>query len=325
MIVACGNNNNASPRDGAIDSPIPADAPIDVPAPPMGNYQYVLDHMTVPQTNNQALADGLDLNGDQHVDNQLGMVLSAFSGMGFNAQTATTQAIDTGALLTLIDLYTDDFTTSTMPTFTTYDGANAFPRPCNGTNDTTCRHHLAGDAMFTLASAPTSPLTGTITAGELDAGPGSLEIQLAPFGPPAVKLALVGARIKLGGTTATAITNGTLGGGVLETDIQSKLYPAMQQSFTAVVERDCCGLATSPGGATCTAPACGCTDGSSGKTLISIYDSSHDCTISLSEISSNSLNTALFASDLMIDGQPALSLGVGFTAVHAAFPEPAGI
>ena len=322
LCAACGGGSSTTDAKvidtHAIDAPV--DAPIDVPPPPIDHYHYVLDHMMVPQSNDDALMYGLDLNGDGTTDNQLGMVLAAFSGMGFDTQTATDQAVDTGAILTLVDVYADDFTTSVTQTITTYDGATSFPPPCNGSADTTCRHHLAGNGMFTEASAMDTPLTGTTVAGTFDAGPGHLEVELAPFGAPAMKLTLLGARARLVGTTATNVTNGILAGGVSVDDVHNKLEPAMQTAFTAVVQRDCCGLSTSPGGATCNLPTCGCSDGSSGATLLGLFDTSpKDCTISLSEVQNNTLIESLLTPDITVEDTMALSIGVGFTAVPGAF------
>ena len=318
-VAACGNNHAAI--DAAIDAPV--DTPIDTPPPPAGHYHYVIDHVDVPTNNNQARTWGLDLDNDGIVDNQLGMVLGTLSGMGFQVQADTQRAVDTGAILTLVDLYATDFTTSTTNTITTYDGANAFPAPCNGSADTACRHHLGGNAMFTVASTMNPVLAGTTVAGQLDAGPGQLEVQLAPLGAPTIKVTLVGARTKLIGTTATQIADGVIAGAITQTDLDGKVYPAMQMSMTALAQRDCCGLATSPGGATCTPPSCGCLDGSDGKTALGLFDTSpKDCTISVTEIQNNALIQALFAPDLVIDSQMALSVGFHFTAVPGAFAAP---
>jgi hypothetical protein len=99
----------------------------------------------------------------------------------------------------------------------------------------------------------------------------------------------------------------------------AKVYPGVAMSMLPIVQRDCCGLATSPGGATCTPPSCGCVDASTGKTMIGLVDANHDCTITASEIQNNSLFNSLFASDLSFNGTKALSVGVGFTAVTGAF------
>src|SRR4051812_33435904 len=80
VVVGCGGGGSGKP-DAMVDSPI--DAP---PVPEGTHYHYVVDHEFVPTNNNQAREFGLDLNGDSVVDNQLGMVLGVFAGMGFSTQ-----------------------------------------------------------------------------------------------------------------------------------------------------------------------------------------------------------------------------------------------
>ena len=62
-------------------------------------------------------------------------------------------------------------------------------------------------------------------------------------------------------------------------------------------------------------------DGSRGKTFLGLLDANHDCVVTDDEIKNNSLIMALLQPDVMIDGQMALSIGVGVTGgprrVHA--------
>ena len=63
-----------------------------VPAGP--HTHYVADNIYVPTNNNEAREDGLDLNGDGTVDNQLGMVLSALaSTAGFDIQGTINKSV----------------------------------------------------------------------------------------------------------------------------------------------------------------------------------------------------------------------------------------
>jgi hypothetical protein len=319
VLAACGSDNH-KPPDAAVD------APIDVPPPPPGHYHYVVDHLMTPRNNNEARMYGMDLDNDALVDNQLGMVMSTLDGMGFTVQTDTDHAIDTGGLITLVDLYAEDFTTTVTPTLTTYDGANPFPFPCNGTGDTTCRHHLAGTAMFTITSTMDPPLAGTITAGALLAGPGQLEVELEFGSATPIKLTLIGARTKFAAATATTITGGVIAGAVSQADINAKLVPGMATGFQALVQRDCCGLATSPGGATCNptaTPACGCVANSTGRNVIGLFDATpKDCMITAGEIQNNVLIQALLAPDVSINGTMGLSMGFGYTGIVGAFAAP---
>lgn len=320
LVAACGSSS-ASKSDAHID--VPPDMPPDLaPAPdaPLGHYLYIVDHETVPTTNTEARASALDLDNDGMVDNQFGMVLASLAGQGLDVQGAVDVSVDRGQTLLIADLYALDFTSTTGSTFTTYDGGAAFPPACNGSADTTCRHHLDGHGMFTLAanSAHDTPLIGDATSGVFTEGPGHLEIEGSFFGTgPAVHIDLIGARVKLNSVTATTIGPSILAGAISMTDIDGKLIPGWQMAVTAQIQQDCCGLSTSPGGATCTPPSCGCVDGTSGKTDLGLFDANHDCVVTVDEVKNNSLVMALLAPDVMVEGQQALSFGMQVTAVHA--------
>jgi hypothetical protein len=319
VLVACGGNSSGKHPDAMID------ARPDAPPPPPGHYYFVIDHETVPTNNTEARADGLDLNGDGTVDNQFGMVLGTLSSMGFDIQGAVSKSVDTGATLMLADLYALDFANTAGATFMVYDGANPSPAPCNGSADAVCRHHLAGTGVFDIdANSPRdTPLAGKAVGGRFDLGPGHLPLQLAMFGGVPLHLHLIGARVRLSTVSADHISSGILAGAVPQSDMNTMVFPQMAASLVPIVQRDCCGLATSPGGVTCNpnaTPSCGCTDGSTGKTMLGLLDTSpKDCVITAGEIQNNSLFMALFAPDVMVEGQMALSLGVTITAVTGGF------
>jgi hypothetical protein len=319
VLIACGNgpakHSDAKVVDMMVDMRVPP------PDAPPGYFYYVIDHEMVPTNNAQARAYGLDLNGDGTIDNQLGMVLGTLSTMGFDIQGNTTKAIDTGNVLMLADLYALDFTTTTSSTFTTFDGANPSPAPCSSPSDTVCRHHLTGSGIFDVASTSPrdTPLAGGAVNGTFNEGPGHMSIQFAMADSTTpLHLPLIGARARFSGASPTGIASGILAGAVTQNDVNTKLIPQMQMSFAPIVQRDCCGAPTSPS-PTCNAtanPPCGCIDGSTGKTLLGLFDTMpKDCMITASEIQNNSLIMSLLAPDVTVEGQMALSIGVGFTAV----------
>src|SRR5689334_9340430 len=104
-LSACGDDASHGPIDAPkmIDAPpdAPPDVPFDAPPTPTGHRYYVMDSMLVPQNNTQAREYGLDLDGNQTIDNQFGMVLGTLAGMGFDIQTSTTAAVDRGQVLEL--------------------------------------------------------------------------------------------------------------------------------------------------------------------------------------------------------------------------------
>jgi hypothetical protein len=316
LVAACSGGNSNKPIDAAIDAPpdSPPDALIDAPMPPPGEHRYVIDRESIPQNNNEARMLGLDLNGDGTVDNQLGMVLASVSSLGLSTQTTTDTAIDKGGMIVLADVHADDVTTG-VATFTLYTGANPMPAACSGASDTTCRHHLMGTATFDVpaTSAHDTPLAGTIGGGVFTTTtPGTLHLPTIALSATPTALQLIGARVKL-----TMFTDGTIGpsivaGGVPATEIDQKVIPGMQAALMAVVMHDCTDLAHPP--------TCGCADGSSGKTILGLFDAApKDCMVSVDELKNNQLLKSLLAPDVTIDGQQCLSLGVGIHAVHAAF------
>ena len=314
-LAACGSDNArtidaARPIDAIPDAP--PDALLDAPAPPANAHRFVVDHEHLPTNNNEARMYGLDLNGDATVDNQLGMVIATFSGMGLSTQPGLDHAIDTGAIEILADVEAADLTTAAQATVALFDGTNAMPAPCHGSGDTTCRHHLAGTATFDVAStsAHDTPLAGAIVAGVLDAGPGTLHLRTMILGAP-VDLQLIGARVRLTQPSDTGIMTGIIAGAITQTEIDASLIPALQAAVTAQIAVDCSALTTPPG--------CGCADGSTGKTFIALFDANQNCAVTTDEIKNNSLIMSLLSPDVTIDAMPALSLGVGVSAVHAAF------
>ena len=63
-------------------------------------------------------------------------------------------------------------------------------------------------------------------------------------------------------------------------------------------------------------------DGSTGKTLLGLFDTNMDCTVTVEEISTNSLIVSLLAPDVTIDGKMALSLGIKASATKGTFTLP---
>src|ERR1051326_911858 len=240
-----------APPDMAIDTPITG-------AP----HHYIIDKQILPSSTASARAEGLDLNNDGQVDNQLGMVLATFVAQGIgSSQPSLDTDVDRGDILTLADLDADSLTTGAA-TFTLYAGANPMPPACNGSGDTTCRHHLGGNGSFDVSS--TSPrdtaLAGTFASGTLLTaanGNGRLHLQTVFMTSTPVTLDLIGARVKVTGVTANGIASGIIAGGVTAADIDTTLVPAWQETLQTRMIADCPGAP----------PSCGCTSGSEGKTL----------------------------------------------------------
>lgn len=272
-------------------------------------YRWIVDNQVIPTTTQQAQLYGLDLDGNGSADNQLGFVFSALTAQGFDLQPVTDQAVARGQILMLGEA---NVATPAAATYTMYSGANPNPAPCTGPTDTVCRKHLAGTATFDLAatSAHDTPLAGSLANGVLTAGPGNLQVTLGFTGAPLV-LNLVGARVRLDMVSGASFGASVIAGAITTAERLAKIDPALQQSTMAAVAADC--TSTTP-------PTCGCAAGSTGATMLSLFDSNpKDCQISLQEISDNSLINALLAPDVVVGGQEAISFGFGATAVKATY------
>lgn len=301
----------APPRPDAPPDAAP-DAPPDAPDV-LFSHHYIIDKQLIPANNAEAREYALDLNGDTTLDNQLGMVASVFAGQGLPSQPQSDRSVDRGASLMLIDFLSNGFNSGTAK-LTLYTGVNPQPPACNGGSDTTCRRHLDGNGSFTVAvtSARDELLVGRFSSGTVTTDAGGtnrlhLSVTLLTSNP--VTLELIGARARVSGVNVAGIATGVIAGAIAQTEIDAKLLPAWATGMNTQIVQDC-------GGAP---PSCGCGPGSTGKTFVELFDAVHDCTISVGELASNSLMQALITPDLMLDGKPALSIGIGFRAVRATF------
>jgi hypothetical protein len=296
---------------------------------PEGEHtQYVAKKAFVPTNNNQAREFGLDLNKDKTVDNQLGMVLGTLSSMGFDIQGTIDKAVAEGSIILLLDFQTKDFTNSSAAGLSVLLGQNPVPAACNSGETycntatppvcTGCGHHLAGTGMFTIKSDMNAAVGGKIVNGTFNGGPGDLTLQIALGDTAApIQLDLIGARAKATGIAADKIDSVILAGALTQEDLNTKVIPAIQGSIAPIILRDC-PSPTMP-------PACGCMTGSTGKTVLDLFDgditgTTKDCTVSVAEIMGNSLIQSLLAPDVTIDGKQALSLGIKVEATKASFP-----
>lgn len=311
LSAGCGSSDRPNMAlDAAADSPSEIDA-----APPRTFTQYVLDRQLLPATETQAQEYAFDLDGDTIVDNRLATVLAAYADMGFQNQFNIDAWIARGEAIMLAQLGAENYASEPSATFTLYQGADPMPPACAGPDLMDCRKHLMGTGSFSLkAGAPIDqPLAGMIASGTLTAGPGNLTVQFSLGFSPPITVTLVGARVELM-PTATTLT-GRVGGAITQSEIASKVMPALRESFALAVYWDC-----DPFG---TPPECGCTAGTAGEAVIAQLDKSpSDCGISLAEVQNDAMTATLLAPDVTVANQPALSIGFGVTAVSGSFPAP---
>ncbi len=282
------------------------------------HYQYVSSEAFVPTNNNQAREYGLDLNGDKTPDNQLGMVLGTLSTMGFDVQGTIDEAVSEGSIILLVDFQTKDFTNTTAAGLKVLLGDMPMPAPCTDPQNptpATCGKHLDGNGSFTIAagSPDNAAVGGKIINGTFNGGPGNISLQIALGGTDAIQLDLIGARAKASGITENGISSLVLGGALTEADLNTKVIPAIHGQIAPLIAEDC-NAPQSP-------PMCGCTSGSTGATVLNLFDAApKDCMVTVDEIKNNSLIQSLLAPDVEIDGKQALSLGIKVVTKKATFP-----
>lgn len=314
MSAGCGDDPCCpiTPADAPnLDTAIDA-AAIDAPPPPKPHY--VIDRMYWPQTTSQAnhYSYGINLDSEGAIDNQLGMVTATLAGLGINTQLAMTRAIDTGAIIQLVDIVPGPLGLPGPVTYTIYQGTDPMPSPCASGQDTVCRNHLAGTGSFTIDPAIPKPPSlagsiqnGSFSTGFLSAGPGQLTIRFTITDVTPITVTLIGARVR----------SGVIAGAISMADVDTKLIPALRNGFESQVMADCTML-QSP-------PTCGCQQGSQGNTLLGLFDTTpQDCSISVGEVQNDPYIGSLLAPDVTIDTVPALSLGLRVSMVSANFVAP---
>lgn len=319
-LAACGGGEDGGPDPVVCDPTTYQD------------YTFVVDSVQLPTTPAEATQLALDLDGAEPIraDNTLGMVIATLADQAnLDVTTAVTGAINAGDVILLSSLQTDSLAGSACARLGVYLGANPSVPPCVDVNDTVCGGHLQGDASFEIAQgSPTdTKIDGQILPGgqfELgDNPPGNfvIEIDIAELGQP-LALNLIGARVE---TTVSEgeLTSGLIGGAITEADLQNSILPAIHGVIADVVTADC-------GGAF---PDC-CTPGSAGEQVLGIFDADDSCDVTLEELTTNELISALLAPDVDLlnangefspneDGiADSLSIGLGFTATTGTFTIP---
>ncbi len=301
-------------------------------------HTYVVDRVLLPTKSGEGNKYGLDLDGDGNIDNALGNILSALSSAAGSGSLDLQGSIDTSVnqghiiLLTNLKATALDMATGVALEVFVGDPTMVTPPACSSATDTVCGNHLKGTGMFVLdPSSPTNThVVGKIIGGQFTGGPGTVTVEIslsATVGAP-IQLDLVGARAKVPGITATALASdaspGIIAGGVTQDDLNNKVIPAVATTVQAQITRDCDPTMKA------TLPPCGCKSGSTGATVISLFDKSPmDCMVTQDEIKNNDLIKTLLAPDVMLTDSTGakvacLSVGVGVTAVSGTFTVPAG-
>lgn len=290
------------------------------------HYRYVVATLSTVATNK------LDIDDNGRTENKLGDLVGLLTAANFGVQATVDEAVNTGSAVLLADLQTSSFSSAASAGFAVYlgDSASITPAPCTDiTMLATCGQHLKGTGAFTIAaSSPRDTLlTGPFAGGTMKGGPGKISLQLALTGAP-ITVSLTSARVQISDVSADGIGRGLIGGGVTQTELDTTVLPGVTAQLKAVIDRDCgpeaeralsggvCGR--QPVGGSFTA----CMAGTTGETVLaptSGFDSTRDCKVTLAEVKAHPILAQGLSPDLMVNGQPAMSAVLGFTAKKGSF------
>lgn len=270
-----------------------------------GSFHYVTDSLKLGRNVSEAASFALDLNDDGRPDNALGAVFAGlFSVFGFDAQIAT--SLQAGDVVILHSLRADSLDRDRAASWQMYLGTPQ-PNPV-----------LTGGGSFAIdpAASPSDKLTGAISRGHFEGGPGvvSLRLGLVPDQPP-VEFHLAAARIQADCSADSC--SGKLGGGISAFEADTVIIPMLAAAAQAVIDAD----------PTCVPSSCTGTP----RLLLDFFDTNGDFTITAEEVRSNFLIQAVLLPDVdLLDasgnpGQDGIresrSLALGFTANSAVFDE----
>jgi len=291
------------------------------------HYQFVLSRTNMPTTTAEVASLGFDIDGDSAtIDNKVGDGLTSLPGIGGLSNLALDGALARGTAILLVDLQTRSLSNASDVGISFYLGQDPSNPPCADATDTTCGRHLDGTTQFTIS--PSSPLdttlVGEIRDGQLTAGPGRITLELAfvPLLPP-IRLELEGVMVDATVSEDGRIT-GKFGGGFVESQFGINALPAIAGAIDFVVGRDCAG----------TAPDC-CQPGTEGDLLVADLDNVNvNCAVGPIEFGFgvpgrfqadvDLLDSAGLYNPRQDNVTDSLSVGMGFSGIRAAFPQPDG-
>lgn len=278
---------------------------------PFGDsHQWVITSIRLPEVAREATASGFDLDSDCRVDNALGQIQAAMTGLlGVSPNSIYAAMIGDGQLIQLIEVRAVSLENALGVGMGVHVGMDADDEPSN---------NLGGQGVFVRDDQFSSiELVGRIDGGRLTA-----QLGRAPFpilfgesvAATVVTLRAAAAELTFDGDTI----EGKLGGVLTRQQVEDELLPSLWQGFDAAIARDC--------------PTIPCTANSAGETLLRYFDTNpKDGQVSLEELRNSNLLRSLLRPDVDLfdsegrhnpqcDGEKdALSFGVSFTAVRASF------
>lgn len=268
-------------------------------------YYFVTNKLLLPTTQEQTQEFALNIDADSQnqSDNKFGELLTLLTSasQGFELQATLDQAINSGQLISLHVVKTNDLVNDPNVLWSIFLGQSTQSAPA-----------FNGSDQLTLDSAMpvNSPIVGTLTNGHFVGGPGMTHIQMMLLGQ-IVDVDLIGVHLESDLSTS-GCTNGKIGGGITSEDFRGNLLPAIAAGITQIVAAD----------------------QTAATVLLPIFDGDGNGTITSEELEKNPLLMLAISPDLdLLDGsgnfnpgqdgvKDSYSAGLGFTCVPAVFTAP---
>lgn len=283
--------------------PAPLPTPTPQPLPATGvEYYFVTNKLLIPATQEQTKLFALNIDGDSQnsLDNKFGdlFTLLTSAAQGVELQSSLDQAVNAGQIVSLHVVKANDSLNDTSVSWSIFLGQMTQSAPkFDGT-----------DKVKIDSKAPvTPPIVGSLTNGHFTGGPGEARVQMFLLGQPA-EVGLIGVRLEAD-LSAQGCSNGKLGGGVTVDEFRGKILPTIVAGINQVIK----------------------VDKNAANTLLPLFDSDKNGTITIEEFEGNPLLMMAVSPDLDLldasgnfnpnqDGvKDSYSLGLGFTCVPAAF------
>ncbi|MFH1130235.1 MAG: hypothetical protein V1754_02805 [Pseudomonadota bacterium] len=312
LFVSCGSNGDSPPKDTGPKNDGGSGTCKTTSIVCSGDCQeYVMDAIMMPPPGN-ADACGFDLDNDGNVDNALGGILGAISGVvpDLKLQGALDTAVNSGKTIILFRMQPNGFANENSSKMQGWVGKS---EECCTTKEEieTCKTEaraagacFGGDYEF--EKDPTASDEG-VFCGKVSNNAGLWGPAQFTFTMPIVEgsdpLVVKLQQARLRGTFSAdgkKMLDGAVGGAITKQDLDTTLIPTV----AAMLNKALNDPETSP---------------DAKKQIISLFDEDENGEITVAEVKGNDLIGLFLGGDVDIDGDgiKELSLGVCFTAVDA--------
>lgn len=284
--------------------PVPTQVIQDVPVTGL-QYYFVTNQLLLPTTQAQTKEFGLNIDRDSQnsLDNKFGDLLTLLTSAAPNLELQETlaQSVNTGQLVTLHVVQANDPLNDPSVSWSLFLGQSTQSSP-------------AFDGSDQLTLEPTAPIyepiVGSLANGHFAGGPGKAHIKIVLLGQ-SVEVDMIGVYLE-SDVNAQGCTNGKIGGGVTSDQLRGNLLPAIAVGLNQITKAD----------------------KAAAKTLLPIFDTDGNGTITSKELESNPLLMIAISPDLDLldasgnfnpnqDGvKDSYSIGLGFSCVPASFAVP---